>query len=67
MSSGKQQWLLPEVDSAPHNTSKMEVSLKKFNGFRLLNNFTKSPILDVLQVSEFASDFNSLNAKVTIV
>ena len=47
MSSKKQMRILPEVDSGFQHTSKMELSVKYFNRFKLLNFFTKSPILGV--------------------
>ena len=47
MSSKKQTRILLEADPASLHTSKMELSLKKFNRFKLLNIFKKFPILDV--------------------
>ena len=35
---------IPEADSGSGHTSKMELLVKYFNGFKLLNIFKKSPI-----------------------
>ena len=50
MSSKNQKRILREAVSSLHHTYKMEFSVKTFNGFKLLNIFTKSLILDVLWV-----------------
>ena len=42
----KQTQTLPETDSDFFYISKIELSAKIFNGFKLSNTFTKSPILD---------------------
>ena len=56
--SKKQKRMLPEADSGPHHTSKMEVSVKGFNELKLSNIFTNSSILDAWRELEFACDFN---------
>ena len=58
MSYKKLKRILPKADSSPHHTSKMEVPLKNFNGFKLLNIFTRFPHLRCVTGLEFASDFN---------
>ena len=47
MSCKKQKRILPEADSDPHHTSKMDLPAKQFNGIKLLDVFTKYPILFV--------------------
>ena len=47
MSSKKQKRIVPEADSDPHHISIMEVSVKNFTVFKLLNIYSKSSILDV--------------------
>ena len=54
MSSTKQKQTLLEADLGPRRTSKMELLVKKFNGFRPLTLFPKSSIWDV---TAFSSDF----------
>ena len=48
-----QKWIIPR----PHHTSKMGLSVKKINVFKMFYTFTKSPILEVWRSLEFASDF----------
>ena len=54
----KQKKTLPAADAGPQHISKMKLSANNCKRFNLLNIFTKFPILDVRQGSEFESDFN---------
>lgn len=54
----KQRKTLLVADSGPQHISKIKLSANNCKRFNLLNIFIKSPILDVRQGSEFASDFN---------
>ena len=56
--SSKPTRILPEADLGSHHTPKMELSAKKFNGFKLLDIFTKISHVRCVTDLEFASDFN---------